>query len=105
MAAADTTAVQKRSLARHHRLGGPVVTVLGRESPIRQPLSLQQVERIAASLVTDLPSLGEDHECEQDVVVPLARGVQLDERGVDQAAVSQPSIEPPAESVMVLSMA
>jgi hypothetical protein len=36
------------------------VTVFGRESPIRQPFCLQQVERLAASLVSDLRSLGKE---------------------------------------------
>ena len=101
MAVTDTTPIQERSLARHHRAGVPVVTLLGRESPIRQPLALKQVERLAASLVMDPPGLGKDRQGEQDVVVPIAGIMQLDKPRADHAAVPQPLVEPSPEKEFV----
>src|SRR5512133_1053684 len=66
--------------------------MLRRESTVRKSLARQEIERVAAALVLDLPSLGEDRQCEQDVVMPVARIVQLDKRRVDHAAVSEPSV-------------
>src|SRR5512133_1433142 len=74
--------------------------MLRRESTVRKSLARQEIERVAAALVLDLPSLGEDRQCEQDVVMPVARIVQLDKRRVDRAAVPEPSVEPAAEKVL-----
>jgi hypothetical protein len=93
---ADPTPIDQRALARHHSAGVTVVPVLSRKSAIRQSFVIQHIERVAATLITDLAGLGEDCERKQDVVMPMARIVQLDEVRSDHAAIGQPSVEPPA---------
>ena len=96
-AAADAGPVNQRTLAGHHRPGGPVVPVLCRKSAVCQPLALHQVKRLGAALVVQPVRPRQDHEAEQDVVMPAARKVQITEPRVDDATVPESAEGPVAE--------
>ena len=57
-AAADTTPIHQRALARHLCAGVPVVTVLGRKSASASRLFSNSRAALTATLVTYLASLG-----------------------------------------------